>query len=145
MAVKIRLDRTGTKNRPYYRVIIVDRRRSGGSRCIEIVGQYDPLFDKDNIKLDKNKILEWIKKGAQPTFTVRKLLGKAGVLEKLDTSKLKKKAPKEKGTGEQKEGEAKEQKKPAQPTGGEEKKPAAPAGEKAQEKAEVKKAEEPAK
>lgn len=115
MAVKIRLDRTGTKNRPYYRVIIVDRRNSGGSRCIEIVGQYDPLAKEDRLNVDRDKILAWIKKGAEPTLTVRKLLGKAGILEKLDLSSLPKKPPKSKAKEEGKEGEKKEEKKPGSP------------------------------
>ena len=94
MAVKIRLNRVGAKNQPYYRVVVTDSKSARGSRYIEIIGQYNPLAEKDKLDVDKNKILDWIKKGAKPTFTVRKLLGKVGILKPLDLSALPKRPPK---------------------------------------------------
>lgn len=117
MSAKIKLDRAGTKGRPYYRVVVIDRRSAVGSDCIEILGQYNPLLTKDKFNVDKERVLAWISKGAQPTFTVRKLLGKAGILKPLDLQALPKRQPKgkkkeaEAAEGAPKEEKAKEEKK----------------------------------
>jgi small subunit ribosomal protein S16 len=95
VAVKIKLRRVGAKGQPLYRVVIADERTSGVGKIIENVGNYDPLVEPSTFKVDKERILEWIKKGAQPTDTVRKLLGKAGILKAIDFSGYKKRAPKQ--------------------------------------------------
>jgi len=76
--VKIRLSRTGAKNRPFYRIVVADSRapRSG---FIGVVGHYGPLMDPATIKIDREAVLAWIKKGAQPTEAVARLLAKAGI------------------------------------------------------------------
>lgn len=97
MAVKIRLVRIGAKGQPSYRVVVADERVSRNGRNIEIIGHYDPLKEPTGFVVNKEKVLEWIKKGAQPSFTVRKLLGKAGILKAIDFTNFKKKASKQKG------------------------------------------------
>lgn len=74
MAVKIRLARHGAKKRPYYRVVVIDSRTRREGRAIEEVGRYNPCTDPSMIKLDLEKIDDWIAKGAQPTDTVAHLI-----------------------------------------------------------------------
>ena len=81
MAVKIRLKRMGAKKKPFYRFIVADSRSPRDGRFIEELGVYDPLKDPVEIKVNAEKIKEWISKGAQPTDTVKTLLKKAGALE----------------------------------------------------------------
>jgi len=101
LSVKIRLARVGAKGRPSYRVVVADERAARGGSIIEVVGHYNPLAEPSLFKVDSDKVLEWIKKGAVPTFTVRKLLGKIGVLKAIDFSNFKKRAPKQKGATEE--------------------------------------------
>ncbi|MCB1077869.1 MAG: 30S ribosomal protein S16 [Verrucomicrobiae bacterium] len=75
--VKIRLRREGTKDRPYYRMVVADSRARKDGRFIEIVGNYDPLQDGDNYRIDLEKVDAWIAKGAQPSDTVRSIIKKA--------------------------------------------------------------------
>jgi small subunit ribosomal protein S16 len=81
MAVKIRLKRTGGKKNPFYRVVIADARSARDGKFIEQIGTYDPLNTPTEVLLDSEKAKEWIKKGAQPTETVRAILKKKGVIE----------------------------------------------------------------
>ena len=80
MAVKIRLRRMGAKKAPYYRVVVADSRYPRDGRFIEEIGTYNPLTDPATVDVDADRAQEWIKKGAQPTDTVRGILKKAGVL-----------------------------------------------------------------
>ena len=79
--VKIRLRRMGAKKAPYYRIVVADSRCPRDGRCIEEIGSYNPLVKPAAITVDAEKAQNWIKKGAQPTDTVRGLLKNAGVLE----------------------------------------------------------------
>lgn len=79
MAVRIRLRRTGKTKKPAYRVVVADSRAPRDGRFIEIIGHYDPLADPPRIKIEKEKAAEWLRKGAQPSNTVRHLLARAGV------------------------------------------------------------------
>lgn len=81
MAVKIRLRRMGTKQTPFYRVVVADSRAARDGRFLESLGTYDPLKDPVALKIDAEKALHWLQKGAQPTETVRTLLRKAGVMK----------------------------------------------------------------
>lgn len=81
MAVKIRLKRIGAKKFPFYRVVIADARSPRDGRFIEQIGTYDPMKSPSEIKIDPDKAKEWLKKGAQPTDTVRAILKKEGVIE----------------------------------------------------------------
>lgn len=77
MAVKIRLRRTGAKKAPAYRVVVADNRYPRDGRFIEEIGYYDPMKNPAEIKIDTEKAADWMKKGAQPTDTVKALLKKA--------------------------------------------------------------------
>ncbi len=74
MAVKIRLRRMGAKKAPFYRVVVADSRFPRNGRFIEEIGYYDPTKEPSVVKIDTEKANEWIKNGAQPTDTVKKLL-----------------------------------------------------------------------
>ncbi len=74
MAVKIRLKRMGAKKAPFYRVVVADSRYPRDGRFIEEIGYYDPTKEPAVININKEKADEWIKKGAQPTDTVKRLL-----------------------------------------------------------------------
>ncbi|OFW49705.1 MAG: 30S ribosomal protein S16 [Actinobacteria bacterium RBG_13_35_12] len=76
MSVKIRLSRMGSRKKPFYRIVVADIRSPRDGRFIEKIGIYDPKSDPSRIEVDKDKALEWIKKGAKPTDTVKKLFDK---------------------------------------------------------------------
>ena len=78
--VKIRLRRMGAKKAPFYRIVVADSRYPRDGRFIEEIGTYNPLTDPASVIVDAERAQEWIKKGAQPTDTVRGILKKAGVL-----------------------------------------------------------------
>ena len=79
MPVVLRLTRRGAKKKPFYRIVATDSRNPRDGRFLEVLGTYDPLKTEDNIKVDADKTMAWIKKGAQPSQTVASLLKKAGV------------------------------------------------------------------
>ena len=79
MAVKIRLRRVGAKKAPFYRVVVADSRYPRDGRFIEEIGYYDPTKEPSVIKIDNDKAKQWIKNGAQPTDTVKKLLKIKGI------------------------------------------------------------------
>jgi small subunit ribosomal protein S16 len=74
MAVSIRLRREGTKNSPYYKVVVADRRSPRDGKFIEIIGAYDPKKTGHNSTLKIDRVEYWIGKGAQPSDTVRSLI-----------------------------------------------------------------------
>jgi small subunit ribosomal protein S16 len=74
MAVSIRLRREGTKNSPYYKVVVADRRSPRDGKFIEILGAYDPKKPGHNSNLKIDRVEYWISKGAQPSDTVRSLI-----------------------------------------------------------------------
>ena len=78
--VKIRLRRLGAKKAPFYRIVVADSRYPRDGRFIEEIGTYNQLTDPATVDVDADRAQEWIKKGAQPTDTVRGILKKAGVL-----------------------------------------------------------------
>ncbi|MCL6611846.1 MAG: 30S ribosomal protein S16 [Peptococcaceae bacterium] len=82
MAVKIRLRRMGAKKKPFYRIVVADSRSPRDGRFIEEIGYYDPLKNPAEIRIDQDKAMDWLKKGAQLTDTARALFNKAGVLAK---------------------------------------------------------------
>lgn len=84
MAVKIRLYRMGAKKRPAYRIVVADSRAPRDGRFIEILGFYNPIAQPMEISIDEEKALAWLKKGAQPTDTARRLLESAGIMAKLN-------------------------------------------------------------
>jgi small subunit ribosomal protein S16 len=70
--------RMGKKKQPTYRVVAADSRSPRNGRFIEIVGFYDPRPDPSDIRIDNDKAVDWLRKGAQPTDPVRKLLQISG-------------------------------------------------------------------
>jgi len=76
MAVSIRLRREGAKNRPYYKVVVADKRSPRDGKFIEIIGTYDPKKPGRNSTLEIDRVEYWISKGAQPSDTVRSLIKK---------------------------------------------------------------------
>jgi small subunit ribosomal protein S16 len=78
VAVKLRLMRMGKTKQPTYRVVAADGRSPRDGRFIEIVGTYEPRKDPSGIEIDNAKALDWLRKGAQPTERVQKLLVQSG-------------------------------------------------------------------
>ena len=78
--VKIRLRRMGAKKAPFYRIVVADSRYPRDGRFIEQLGTYNPLAEPAEIKVDAERTQAWIKTGAQPTDTVKRLLKQANVL-----------------------------------------------------------------
>jgi small subunit ribosomal protein S16 len=70
--LKIRLDRTGVANKPFYRIVVTDEREKLGGKSLDILGYWQP--SKDEIKIDKEKLNAWVKKGAKVTPAVAKLI-----------------------------------------------------------------------
>lgn len=77
MAVAIRLTRQGSKDRPYYKIIVTDSRARRDGRYIEQVGSYDPMKEGENYTIDLAKVDSWIAKGAQPSETVASMIKKS--------------------------------------------------------------------
>lgn len=77
--VKLRLRRAGKKKHPIYKIVAADIRSPRDGRFIEAVGQYDPNVNPISLSLKEERIFHWLKKGAQPTDTVRSLLQRKGV------------------------------------------------------------------
>ena len=90
MAVKLRLKRMGSKQKPFYRVVAADSRTKRDGETIEDIGYYNPITEPATVKIDEEKALTWLKTGAQPTDTVRDLLSKQGIMKKFHESKMKK-------------------------------------------------------
>ncbi len=80
MAVKIRLQRKGRKQNPFYHIVIADARSPRDGKFIEKIGTYNPMTKPATIDLDRDKAFDWMEKGAQPTTTVRAILRFKGVL-----------------------------------------------------------------
>ena len=80
MAVKMRLQRHGSKKRPFYFIVIADARSPRDGKFIQKLGSYNPLTVPATIQIDRQKALDWLQKGAQPTDTVRRILSFKGVL-----------------------------------------------------------------
>jgi small subunit ribosomal protein S16 len=94
MTTRIRLRRMGAQKRPYFRVVVADQRSPRNGRFIENIGKYHPLEDPSLIEIDEDKALGWLRKGAQPSDSVRILLTKVGIWEKFEGERPKKKETK---------------------------------------------------
>ena len=79
MQVKIRLARHGTKKRPFYRVVVASSESPRDGRFITQVGVYDPRVKPSRIEFKQEKLIDWLRKGAQPTQTVAQLIKRAGI------------------------------------------------------------------
>ena len=79
----MRLKRIGGTKKPFYRLVVSDSRVSRDGPPIEVIGYYDPLKEPPVIKVNEERALFWLQKGAQPTDTVKSILQKSGVLAKF--------------------------------------------------------------
>lgn len=70
----MRLCRIGSKKRPYYRIVVLDKRKARNGRFLEVLGQYNPLGASAEINIDAERAKYWLSQGAQPSDTVRSLL-----------------------------------------------------------------------
>ncbi|WP_028307367.1 30S ribosomal protein S16 [Desulfitibacter alkalitolerans] len=82
MATRIRLRRMGSKKAPFYRLVVADSRSPRDGRFIEEVGYYNPI--KEDLNINEERAVKWLKDGAQPSETVRALFRKAGVIQKIN-------------------------------------------------------------
>lgn len=82
MAVKIRLARRGKKNYAFFHIVVADSRAPRDGRLIEQIGHYNPNTNPATISIDREKALDWLNKGAQPTETARRILSYEGILLK---------------------------------------------------------------
>ena len=87
MAVKLRLKRMGSKQKPFYRVVAADSRSPRDGRFIETVGTNNPIKQEDNLTINEERALYWLNNGAQPTDTVKNILSKTGVWAKFKNTK----------------------------------------------------------
>ena len=72
--VKIRLQRVGAKKAPFYHIVVADSRSPRDGKIVEKIGTYNPMVKPSKIELDNEKVEQWIKNGAKPTDTVKKLI-----------------------------------------------------------------------
>jgi small subunit ribosomal protein S16 len=81
--VRIRLQRHGRKKKPYYHIVAADVRSKRDGRIIEDLGRYDPVGAENKVSLKTERVIHWLKTGAQPTDTVRAILKKEGVMYRI--------------------------------------------------------------
>ncbi|MBE6155412.1 MAG: 30S ribosomal protein S16 [Firmicutes bacterium] len=89
MAVKLRLKRMGSRQKPFYRIVASDSRSPRDGKFIELIGTYNPLKGQEVVTVDEEKALKWLNNGAEPTDTVRNILSKQGIMKKYADSKKK--------------------------------------------------------
>jgi small subunit ribosomal protein S16 len=148
MSLVIRMARAGTKKRPFYHIVIADSRAPRDGRFIERIGYFNPLLPKEKterLKLDLDKVKDWMKKGAQPSDRIMRFLDAAGILKRPKRNNPEKAIPRKERKAKEEEA-AKAAGAPAAAAGGD-KKPAAKSEktpEKTPEKAADKPAEKPA-
>jgi small subunit ribosomal protein S16 len=87
VSVKIRLMRVGKKKQPTYRVVVADERSPRDGRIIETIGHYGPRHDPSLVDINGERALDWLRKGAQPTEQVQKLLTVSGVWATFESEK----------------------------------------------------------
>lgn len=80
MPARIRLQRHGKKNQPFYHIVVADGRAPRDGKFIEKLGTYNPMTNPATIELNFDSAVNWVKNGAQPTDTVRRILSYKGVL-----------------------------------------------------------------
>jgi len=101
MPVVIRLMRAGAKKRPFYRMVAADSRRQRDGRFIEILGHYNPIATPHTLVIEKERVQDWLDKGAQPSEQVASLLRSQGMaIGKPASVPKKKKAKKAKAKAE---------------------------------------------
>ncbi|MCE2402260.1 30S ribosomal protein S16 [Candidatus Poribacteria bacterium] len=93
MAVRIRLQRLGRKKRPFYRLVAADARAQRDGVFLERLGHYNPITNPADVVIDEEKALKWLRRGAQPTDTAKRLLSQQGIWKKFTFEKLGKPLP----------------------------------------------------
>lgn len=88
MAVKLRLKRMGAKRAPRYRIVAADSRFPRDGRDIETIGWINPTTEPETVEIDAEKAMDWLKKGAQPTDTVRNILSRQGIMKQFHEEKV---------------------------------------------------------
>jgi len=91
LSVKIRLRRTGARNQPSYRIMVIDSRKKRDGKFIERIGFYDPKPKEFKYKIDEERAIYWLAQGAIPSPTVKSLFRRAGILKKIHEIKYSKK------------------------------------------------------
>jgi small subunit ribosomal protein S16 len=81
--VRIRLRRVGAKKQPHYRVVVADARSPRDGRHIEVIGHYNPRTEPETVKIQEDRALYWLSKGAQPSDVVLRFLEKQGTMARL--------------------------------------------------------------
>lgn len=81
--IKLRLQRKGRKKRPFYHIVVADSRSPRDGRIIERLGRFDNVSEKKELTYDEERVIHWLKIGAQPSDTVRSILKKEGILYKM--------------------------------------------------------------
>ena len=80
MPIRIRLRRAGRRKRPFYHIVVADSRAPRDGKFIEKLGYYDPIPDPAVVEVKSDRVIHWLKQGAEPTETVYHLLKKKGIL-----------------------------------------------------------------
>jgi small subunit ribosomal protein S16 len=80
--LRIRLRRVGKKKQPIYRLVVADSKAPRDGASVEVIGHYNPLTEPATIKIDEEKALSWLRRGAQPSEAAAKLLAHQGIIEK---------------------------------------------------------------
>ena len=79
--VKLRRTRMGSKKAPFYRIVAIDSRKARDAQYLDKIGYYDPTKEPAIVKIDSEKALAWLAKGAQPTETVRSILKQQEIIK----------------------------------------------------------------
>ena len=79
--VTMRLTRIGSKKRPYYRIVVIDKRRARNGRFLEVLGQYNPIASPVQMEINSERAQYWLSKGAQPSETVESILRKKEIVK----------------------------------------------------------------
>ena len=77
----MRLARIGSKKRPYYRIVVIEKRRARNGRFLEILGQYNPIANPTQVEINSERAQYWLSKGAEPSETVRSILRKKEIVK----------------------------------------------------------------
>ena len=79
--VAMRLARIGSKKRPFYRIVVIEKRKARNGRFLEVIGQYNPISNPTLIEINPERALYWLSKGAEPSETVRSILRKKEIVK----------------------------------------------------------------
>jgi len=79
--VAIRLARIGSKKRPYYRIVVIEKRRAPNGRFLEVIGQYNPIANPAQVAVNSERAQYWLSKGAEPSETVASILRKQEIVK----------------------------------------------------------------